>query len=272
MSQFDRSRVGRSFHDQAAVYDRHSSVQKRVVARLMSLVNNHVHSAPERILDVGCGTGQLLSSFHSQYPHSVLCGVDLAYNMAHRSKELLGNHVQMVNGDAEHLPYREGSFDVVVSTSTLQWLDSLDIFFQQAFRVTAKNGLLCVAFFGEGTLCELRECLREVVEHRVGSAADYLDRLHRFKDCSNVTSALEKTEYIRPVIMRDLEIEYYDDLYDLLRSIKRIGAGASVTSGRQGGLGWKGILAETSRLYSQRYGSGGNIPATYEVVYVMANR
>ena len=39
-----------------------------------------------------------------------------------------------------------------------------------------------------------------------------------------------------------------------------------------GGLGWRRILDETSRMYQERFQSGGAIPATYEVFYLVARK
>jgi malonyl-CoA O-methyltransferase len=74
------------------------------------------------------------------------------------------------------------------------------------------------------------------------------------------------------LLTSEIEMDYYPDVPELLRSIKRIGAGSSAQEGRQGGLGWRRILNETSRLYRERYGRDGMIPVTYEVVYVIAQR
>lgn len=268
----NRDKVGHSFHRQAVEYDQHASVQKRVVSRLVSLVKNHVGAVPSAVLDVGCGTGQLLSSLHEQFPQSQLYGLDLAYNMTRCAAERLGSGTLFVNADAEQLPFRSGSFDLLVSTSTLQWLDNLEVFFQQARRVTHADGLLCIAFFGGQTLCELRECYREVVEQRIDCSGGYVDRLHRFMDRSVVEHALEGIDFDQALIISEIETEYYSDVHDLLRSIKRIGAGSSGQGNSRGGLGWRGILNDTSKLYNERYGRDGKIPATYEVVYAVARR
>ena len=146
----DRNRVGRSFHRQAGQYDQHTSVQKRVVDRLLGLVAGHAVNEPAEALDIGCGTGRLLAALHDQYPQTRLYGLDLAYNMTCCARERLGHDALLVNGDAEQLPFREGAFDLVVSSSTLQWLDSLDLFFRQCRQVMKENGLLCIAFLAAG--------------------------------------------------------------------------------------------------------------------------
>jgi malonyl-CoA O-methyltransferase len=71
------------------------------------------------------------------------------------------------------------------------------------------------------------------------------------------------------VVTVETEIDWYGDVPSLLRSIKNIGAG-TVSGGSGSGLGWRGILQETSRLYQQRYGEEGGIPATYKVLYLSA--
>ena len=268
----NRNRVGRAFHRQAGEYDRHARVQKRVVERLMSLAESHVSGDPAAILDIGCGTGQLLSSLGGRYPDSRLCGLDLAYNMTHRCAERLGPGATLVNGDAEQLPFRDGVFDLLVSTSTLQWIDDLDLFFRQCHRVVRPDGLLCIAFFGGRTMRELQECYRQAVLQREGCAEGLLDRLHRFKEVSVVQQALGRSAFGSVLLTSEIEMDYYPDVPELLRSIKRIGAGASAQEGRRGGLGWRGVLNETSRLYRERYGRDGMVPVTYEVIYVIARR
>jgi malonyl-CoA O-methyltransferase len=265
--RINRYNVGRSFHRQASQYDRHTSVQKRVVNRLVSLVESHIVGVPESLLDVGCGTGQLLSLLREQFPQSRLYGLDLAYNMVQRAGDRLTTDMLCVNADAEQLPFRDGFFNLLVSTSTLQWLTTLDVFFQQARRVLHDNGLLCIAFFGGGTLCELRECYRDAAP----SGNGYEERLHRFMDRSAVEQALEQLDFDQVMIMSEIETDYYTDVHELLRSIKRVGAGTSAQGGSSNaGLGWRGVLNETSRLYRERYEINGKIPVSYEVIYVIA--
>ncbi|MBL0225662.1 MAG: methyltransferase domain-containing protein [Geobacteraceae bacterium] len=271
--RINRDEVGRAFHLQAGEYDRHATVQKRVVDRLMELAHSHVDSAPATVLDIGCGTGQLLAALGRSFPKTGLYGLDLAYNMTRCSSDRLGSGAILVNGDAEHLPFRDGAFDLVVSTSTLQWVENLDEFFRQCHRVLDPAGLLCIAFFGGRTMQELQECYREaVLARREVCAGGYLDRLHRFKEIPAVQEALGRSSFSSVLLFSEIEMDYYPDVHNLLRSIKRIGAGASAQEVRPGGLGWRSVLNETSRHYRERYGKDGMIPVTYEVVYLVAQR
>lgn len=262
--------VGMAFHRHAREYDRHAVVQKRVISQLSQLVRNHLSEAPQSILDIGCGTGLLLQQLHRMHPEARLSGLDLAPDMISRSRERLGVDAVLVQGDAESLPFCEGVFDLLVSTSTLQWLDELDTFFHECSRVMSDDSLLCIAFFGGSTLWELRECYRDVIERHGTTHLGLLNRLHNFKSRDDVQMALEKLDFDSVICSSETEIEYHHDVHQLLRSIKNIGAGAKGTGG--GGLGWRRILNEISGCYRDKFQSGGVIPATYEVFYVVARK
>lgn len=268
----DRRRVGRAFHRHFGEYDRHASVQKRVVARLEGLVAAHRQQAPARLLDIGCGTGAMLSALAGRYPEASLCGLDLAFNMARHSAQGLGGRAMLVNGDAELLPFRDGAFDLVVSASTFQWVERLDDCFGECRRVLSSGGLLCAAFFGGRTLWELQESYREAVTMRFGADDARRERMHRFREMAEVRRVMSGLGCDQLLITAETEMEYHADVPDLLRSIKAIGAATAARSDTAGGLGWRGLLTDMTAIYRERFREGGVIPATYEVIYVVARR
>lgn len=268
----DRTRIGRGFHRQAGEYDRHAVVQKRVVANLTRLVESHCARAPGTALDIGCGTGAMLAALHRYYPQARLCGLDLAFNMALRSAQRLGPATMLVNGDAETLPFREGCFDLVVSASTLQWVRHLDVCFRECQRVLAPGGLFCAAFFGGKTLWELQESYRGALANRSSCDDSRGSRLQRFRTGMDVRQALEGLGFDRVVVATETEMEYHPDVPALLRSIKGIGATTPARTDTGGGLGWRGLLNEMAGIYRSRFQQEGKIPATYEVIYIVARR
>lgn len=65
----------------------------------------------QTILDVGCGTGILLSQVKEG---NTLCGLDLSPGMIEQAKTKLGDRAELIVGDAERLPWPEGFFDTIL--------------------------------------------------------------------------------------------------------------------------------------------------------------
>lgn len=263
----DSSKIAAAFHQKAVEYDQHVLVQKRVVANLVNSVELHMNLKPAHILDVGTGTGALLEKLHFSYPDAFLMGIDSAYNMCLRTLQKLGAACCVVNGDAMSLPYKDHTFDLIVSASALQWVSDLAAALHEMHRVVRPGGEISLAFFCHGTLLELQQCFRDAVGNCDGSQRT--SRLHDFRNVEDVKSIVEKMDFERVVVTVETEVDWYDDLNTLLRSIKNIGAG-SVSGSSNAGLGWRGVLQKTSRLYQERYGRGNRIPATYNVLYLSA--
>ncbi|MGB9873848.1 MAG: class I SAM-dependent methyltransferase, partial [Hydrogenobacter sp.] len=94
-------------------------------------------------LDVGCGTG-----FASRGLERVV-GVDISKGMARVYKERFG---RVVLGNAEHLPFKDKQFDLVVSNFSLHWTD-IKKSIPELIRVC--KGQLLLAIPIEGSLKEL---------------------------------------------------------------------------------------------------------------------
>jgi malonyl-CoA O-methyltransferase len=265
---FDRRKVKRTFHRHADAYDRFASVQQRVVRRLMDLLEAHVGVEPRTALDIGCGTGALSGALKGRYPQALCCGLDLAFNMVRQASAKNGKDCLFVNGDAEQIPFRGSSFDLVISASTLQWLDSLDGCLEECRRVVKKDGLIAMAFFGGTTLWELQESYREALSRRASGDDPRIGRLHRFIGVEAVRRALDRLGAGQALVASDIEMDFHPDVWGLLTSIKGIGAGTASRAGA-GGLGWRGILNDMSEIYRRRFLADGMIPATYEVIYLI---
>jgi malonyl-CoA O-methyltransferase len=189
--------------------------------------------------------------------------------MCLRTQQKLGAVCTVITGNAEHLPFKSGAFDLVVSASVLQWVDNLSVALHELRRVVRPGGDVCVAFFCHGSLAELQLCFRETISRYSKDSCYSRSRLHGFHSAEDVTSIVNKMDFEKVVVTVETEVDWYDDLHSLLRSIKNIGAG-TVSGGSGGGLGWRGILRETSKMYLELYGVNGRIPATYKVIYLTA--
>ena len=263
MHMIDRRRVQNSFGRQAHLYENYAVVQRRVIDRF-SRILKMLELRPESCLDVGAGSGMLLRSVREIYRDIFTVGIDLSPGMARVALEKLGDSqkVQLVAGDAEHLPFHGASFDLVVSTSTFQWLEDLMPTFSEAFRVLKPGGTFAFSLFGEATLRELRSSYRSAVK----AAGRRDDHTHRFFSAQEVVSALAATGFAASAVTSEEDVEVHRDVGELLRSLKRIGAG-NATSLKQRGLQGRSVMQEMMARYHSEFGTTSGIPATYEIIY-----
>ena len=261
MSAVDKARLRAAFSRGAARYEARAVVQREVAARVAGLA---IDSAPAaaRVLDVGCGPGGLLAELSARRPSLSATGVDLSHGMARACRERLPGGAA-VGGDAEALPFRSGSFDLVVSTSTFQWVTDLARALGEVRRVLAPGGTFCLALFCGDTLWELRQAWRAALP--AGSAAF----THAFFTPLEVRRALERADLPPSILTVERRTSRHPSTRDLLHSLREIGAGNAVR-GREGGLGLAPAVARMSRLYEERHESEGSVPATWEIAYAVA--
>ena len=79
----------------------------------------------EAVLDVGCGTGQLLRRMDRRFPDAELVGVDPAPGMVKQAQAARADgHIDFVNGSVERLPFPDAHFDLVLTTLSFHhWAD-----------------------------------------------------------------------------------------------------------------------------------------------------
>jgi malonyl-CoA O-methyltransferase len=272
MGNIDRSRVKMSFDRQAVFYEETVVVQKRVRENILRQLRESEYSEPpRRILDVGAGTGVLLRAVSNLYPDAFLAGVDLAPAMGQTAMGRLRGRggTLFVEGDAECLPFADCSIDLVLSTSTYQWLNTLEKAFREALRVLSPGGMFHFALFGGDTLRELRVSYRRALKAPVGQERD---RTHHFFSLQDVESALTTVGFSSCRVKSCLDREFHPDVSSLLRSLRRIGAGnASLGSDRRG-LAGRTVMKEMMEMYQREHGCRCGIPATYEVIYGMGRK
>jgi len=262
------SRVGNRFHRRSGSYDRFALVQRIVVEKLTRLVEMNCVFPPRTALDIGCGTGAMLAALHALYPDSRLWGLDPASGMLSSSAERLGPAAALVRGEAESLPFGDDSFDLIVSSSTFQWVQRLDVCLGECRRVLKPGGLLCAAFFGGRTLWELQESYRQALGELDRAGDGRNDRLRRFRGRVEAQRMLTQSGFDGAAVTVETEVERHPDVASLLRSIRNIGATTPATDAG-GGLGWRRVLNAMSEIYRSRFQDNGMIPATYDVIYMV---
>jgi len=106
------------------------------------------------VLDAGCGNGNLLMHALRIYPDSIFdyVGIDFSRNMLDRAAARTRgmNRVHFIQGGLASLPFRDGSFDHLISSGVLTCLSSMDeaeASLAEFGRVLSFGGILAVDFF-----------------------------------------------------------------------------------------------------------------------------
>jgi malonyl-CoA O-methyltransferase len=110
---------------------------------------DRLSSPPQRVLDLGTGTGKAARVVARRFAEAEVVGVDLSPAMIQHARRLLpeefAHRVRFDVADATALPFEDGAFDLVVLLNMIP-------FFQELARVTAPGGrVLAVYSFGSQT-------------------------------------------------------------------------------------------------------------------------
>jgi ubiquinone/menaquinone biosynthesis C-methylase UbiE len=131
----------------SATYDRpglqqatYRPIHNAVLGRLGDL-------QPHRILDLGCGTGQLTERLSMMFPDAEVIGVDLSNGMIERAAERLidDETSDFVRADAQHLPLIDDSVDVVTCTESFHWYGDQEAAAAELARLVKPGGRIVIA-------------------------------------------------------------------------------------------------------------------------------
>jgi len=264
MAEIERALVKKSFGSHASQYDSLAKVQKKVIDRFIELLANTI-PPPASLLDIGAGTGRLLVKVSRIFPETDLVGIDLAFGMTKVARKRLKHDKKtaLICSDAENLPFRNGTFDIVVSTSTYQWISPIEEAFSEAYRVLRPSGRFCFALFGEKTLFELKESYMNAA---VESDRPSVNRTHQFATAKEILSAMKCAGFTDCSMHDEMEIEIHPNVATLLRSLKGIGAGSAARNSNSG-LSGRSAMLRMMEIYREKYGVIGGVQATYHVLY-----
>ena len=167
-------------------------------------------SAPKFILDIATGTADLAIEA-SNIPSVNITGLDLSEKMLEIGKEKIKKRnlqktIQLQKGDAENLPFKDNSFDVVMVAFGVRNFENLNKGLSEMNRVLKPNGKLMILEFSKPTKFPIKQVynlyfnrilpgLGKLVSNH-NSAYRYLpDTVARFPDGNKFLDILHHTGY-----------------------------------------------------------------------------
>jgi NADH dehydrogenase [ubiquinone] 1 alpha subcomplex assembly factor 5 len=184
---------------------------------------------------------------------------DLAFN-----KEI--NLTREVLQDEESLPYEADTFDAVLSSLSIHWINDLPSLLAQVNHILKPDAPFIAAMFGGDTLFELRTSLQLADMERRGGVSPHVSPLADVRDMGGL---LQKAGFKMLTVDVDDIIVDFPDTFALMQDLQAMGESNAIL-GREAGAIKRDVLLANEGIYKELHGNeDGSIPATFRMIYMI---
>lgn len=222
-------------------YDTTATVQREVAARVAHLASEYNGIEDRRILEIGCGTGLLTHMLLSKgHPRSLELW-DLIQAPALPDRAIF----KACDAETSIAGVAPGSFDTIVTASTVQWFNSLPKFLLYARRAVTPGGLMILSSYGPDTFADINRI--------TGSGLRRTSSGQLAKTAGQCGWTVELAE-------TDLHTLCFDNILQMLRHMQQSGVNGATT----------GSIADVIAL-SREYprNENGRINLVYQPIYLI---
>lgn len=215
---FDRALVALRRERAAATVDKVAPLLDAAALALLDRLDDTTHRF-SRALDLG-GRGSVAPALKARGIPFVV-SMDLSPAMARRAGGLA------VAGDEEWLPFAPGSFDLVVASLSLHWVNDLPGALIQIRQALAPDGLFLASLPGLGTLQGLREALNAAETETRGGVSP---RVSPFPELRDLAGLLQRAGFAIPVADQERLPVIYRSPLALVADLRAAGESNAVSA------------------------------------------
>lgn len=280
--QLQKDRAGQNVEESRKVDYLKDEVAKRLCERLLDIKREFPN-----VLDLGansCNIARALTTpnLDMAAPEGVatpplaeriskLTCVETSRALLHRDEEMPFNKeidiTREVIPDLESLPYEPNSFDAVLSSLSIHWINDLPALLNQVNTILKPDSPFIAAMFGGDTLYELRGSLQLADMERRGGVSPHVSPLADVKD---VGSLLNRAGFkMLTVDVEDIVVEF-PDTFALMQDLQAMGESNAILHREAGPLSRDVLLANEAiyrSLHMEEDAPG--IPATFRLIYMI---
>jgi SAM-dependent methyltransferase len=178
----------------------------------------------------------------------------------------LPNHTTLAAvADEEALPFKDASFDLVVSALALQFVNDLPGTLIQIRRTLKPDGLFLAALLGGDTLTELRQAFAAAEAEIENGISPHVAPS---ADLRELGALLQRAGFALPVTDVDRLTVRYVSPFALMDDLRRMGASNPLVERQRGPLK-RATLRRMAEIYDERFADAdGRVRATFEVVWL----
>lgn len=197
--------------------------------------------------------------------------VDTSRALLHRDEDQQFNKEinirREVIPDLETLPYEPNSFDAVLSSLSIHWINDLPSLLAQVNTILKQDSPFIAAMFGGDTLFELRTSMQLADLERRGGVSPHVSPL---ADVRDVGSLLNRAGFkMLTVDVEDIVVEF-PDTFALMADLQAMGENNAILHRELGPLP-RDVMLATDAIYRQLHMEEGarGIPATFRLIYMI---
>jgi malonyl-CoA O-methyltransferase len=240
--------VRAAFDRVAERYHQHAALEQEVSSRLLERLAFQ-KLVPQRIIDLGSGTGHCTRALKRQFPRAEVIGLDASLSMCQELRRKSGffRPVRPVCADLAQLPFAGRCADLLFSNLAMQWCGDFHALTAGFRRVLRTNGLLLFSTLGPGSLREFR------------LTGDPLVR--PFVDMHDIGDALLAAGFSEPVVDSQSITTEYQDFERLWMDLEWTGASTHFADWQQ----WTAASPLATGFEALR--RPGGLPVTWEIIF-----
>lgn len=176
---------------------------------------------------------------------------------------------RQVVDDEETIPFEPETFDLVLSSLSLHWINDLPGVLSQINNVLKPDCPFIGAMLGGDTLYELRTSLQLAEQERRGGMSPHVSPL---ADVRDVGGLLQKAGFKMLTVDVDDIIVDYPDTFALMQDLQAMGESNAILNREMGPI-QRDVLLANEAIYKELHGNpDGSIPATFRIIYMIGWR
>lgn len=246
--------VKRFFNNASESYDNSADIQRIIAAHLAASIDTTKPYGS--ILEIGTGTGFLTEHLKADIDCQLYTHLDMAFELmlSVRNSKTHLPCMAYINADAEFLPFKKNRFDLMISSSTFQWLEHPETSIPNMIQLLKPGSPFHFSIFGDGTFFEMKEISKMTDFGSVMplNTADFYQSI--LNDIENIEVSIETKSYI----------VHYDSVIQFLKHHKKTGARYTASNKPKGKKSFNAFC----QLYTDIFSTDKGVPVTYNIHYI----
>jgi malonyl-CoA O-methyltransferase len=207
---FDKKIIDYNFSAKVNEYNLKANIQKKVAKKLCKIFIENIdfnNINKIKILDLGSGTSFVSRNILKNIDNCEIYEIDLSLKMLNNFQKN-SKKITKICGDIENLPFAESSFDVIISSFSLQWIEDFDNLFNILHKILKPRGILAFSVPDNKSFEELKD------------SPFSINKMPATQELSNI---LIKNQFTKKTLINEKICEKFSNLIEALKSFKKIG-------------------------------------------------